>query len=343
MRPRSRDEFETAIICALPLEFDAVEALFDERYDEFRSTYGQQQGDGNWYRTGRICGQNIVLACLSRMGKGNAASVASSLRVSFVKVNLAILVGICGGVPFPSEKTELILGDVISDNVVEYDFGRQYPDGFRQKSRPKETLRGANRDIQSLLSGLKTLRMHNQLQDEVMKYLQYLQRDVNSQWLYPGAAQDRLFDASYRHKHHRPAMATACRCVDCHSSQDPVCDEVFEIDCNMLGCVGGSILRSRLSTDFPKPCIHFGAIASADTVMKSGEHRDRLARSEKVIGFEMEGAAISDNLPCVVIKGVCDYADSHKDKMWQPYAAATAASCTKVFLDCMPLTTSDCK
>lgn len=131
MRPQSRHEFETAIICALPLEFDAVEALFDECYDEFRSTYGQQEGDGNWYRTGRIGRHNIVLACLSRMGKGSAASVASSLRVSFVKVKLAILVGICGGVPFPSQQTELILGDVIiSDSVLEYDFGRQYPDGF---------------------------------------------------------------------------------------------------------------------------------------------------------------------------------------------------------------------
>jgi nucleoside phosphorylase len=74
--------------------------------------------------------------------------------------------------------------------------------------------------------------------------------------------------------------------------------------------------------------------------MKSGEHRDALARTEKVIGFEMEGAVISDNLPCVVIKRVCDYADSHKNKVWQDYAAATAASCAKAFLDCMPATTS---
>lgn len=32
MLPRTRDEFEIAVICALPLEADAVEALFDEHY-----------------------------------------------------------------------------------------------------------------------------------------------------------------------------------------------------------------------------------------------------------------------------------------------------------------------
>jgi nucleoside phosphorylase len=66
--------------------------------------------------------------------------------------------------------------------------------------------------------------------------------------------------------------------------------------------------------------------------MKSGEDRDEIAAREKVIGFEMEGAGVWDNFPCIVVKGVCDYADSHKNKKWQRYAAATAAACTKAFL-----------
>jgi nucleoside phosphorylase len=144
MRPQSRHEFETAIICALPLEFDAVEALFDEHYDEFGQTYGRQRGDANWYPS--------------------AASVASSLQVSFIGVNLALVVGICGGIPFPSERTETILGDVIiSDSVIEYDFGRQHPDGFRRKSGVNENLGRPSRDIRTFLSLLKTHRTHNQL------------------------------------------------------------------------------------------------------------------------------------------------------------------------------------
>jgi nucleoside phosphorylase len=79
--------------------------------------------------------------------------------------------------------------------------------------------------------------------------------------------------------------------------------------------------------------IHFGRIASGDGVMKSGQHRDDIVDSEKVIAFEMEGAGAWDYLPTVIIKSVCDYADSHKSKEWQRYAAANAAACTKAFLE----------
>ena len=43
-----------------------------------------------------------------------------------------------------------------------------------------------------------------------------------------------------------------------------------------------------------------------------------------------------DTFPCVVIRGICDYADSHKNKIWQPYAAATAAAYAKELLRVIP-------
>ncbi|KAL2836058.1 hypothetical protein BJX68DRAFT_42947 [Aspergillus pseudodeflectus] len=67
--------------------------------------------------------------------------------------------------------------------------------------------------------------------------------------------------------------------------------------------------------------------------MKSGQHRDEIVKREKVIGFEMEGAGVWDNISCLIIKGVCDYADSHKNKAWQVYAAATGAATAKAFLE----------
>jgi nucleoside phosphorylase len=246
---------------------------------------------------------------------------------------LAFLVGICGGVPFPSERTELILGDVIvSDRVVEYDFGQQYPDRFQRKGVIKETLGGLSRTVRSFLSGLKTHRMRNQLQDDLLKYLQDLQNHLDGRWKHPDTAQDQLFEACYRHKHYHQRLDTTCLCMDCQCSNDPVCEKALKNDCKTLGCMGALVPRTRLSAGCSKPHVHFGSIASGDTVMKSGEHRDQLAEIEKVIGFEMEGAGIWDNLPCIIIKGVCDYADSHKNNMWQEYAAATAASCTKAFL-----------
>lgn len=81
------------------------------------------------------------------------------------------------------------------------------------------------------------------------------------------------------------------------------------------------------------PSIHFGGLASGDQVIKSALHRDHIAREESVIGFEMEGAGVWDTIPTIVVKGVCDYADSHKNKEWQLYAATTAAACAKSLLN----------
>jgi nucleoside phosphorylase len=273
----------------------------------------------------------------------NAASVAASIHFSFPKTNLALLVGICGGVPFSTEQTEIILGDVlISDKVIEYDFGRQCPDGFQRKGAVMDILGPSNRNVRSLLSGLKTRMTHDQLQGRLLECLEQLQRNPNSKWLYPGKAQDQLFPASYRHKHYH-AAATDCICANCQTSRDPVCDEVIESDCSKLGCIGDFIPRTRLSAAHPEPHVHFGVMASADSVMKSGEHRDQLVETEKVIGFEMEGAGILGNLPCIIVKGVCDYADSHKNKVWQDYAAATAAACAKAFIEAWPGSTKNCK
>ena len=125
---------------------------------------------------------------------------------------------------------------------------------------------------------------------------------------YPGTARDKLFEATYRH------VSDGMSCEECR-------------------CNGPLVPRNRLAQDCPpQPVVHFGLIASGDTVMKSGEERDRIAEERHIVGFEMEGAGVWDTFPCVVIKGACDYADSHKTKAWQRYAAATAAACMKAFL-----------
>lgn len=333
MPPRSRDEFKIAIICALPLEADAMMALFDERYDELGPIYGKHVGDANIYITGRIKNHDVVLAYTPGMGNRTSASVASVLPVSFTGIKLALLVGICGGVPYASDRTEIILGDIIiGDSVIEYDFGRQYPDGFERKKVVMETPGSPNREIRSFLNFLRTLKMRDQVQRQSTQYLKMLQEMKENHWNYPGVLQDRLFEATYRHKHYKQQSVAECICADCHSSFDPVCQQALKSDCGTVGCAGDLVPRRRLHSNNPAPIIHIGTIASASSVMKSGEHRDQLAEKEGVIGFEMEGAGVWDSLPCVIIKGVCDYADSHKNKAWQNYAAATAASCAKCIL-----------
>ncbi|KAJ6155073.1 hypothetical protein N7470_005639 [Penicillium chermesinum] len=209
--PESRNEFDVAVICALPFEADTVDALFDYRWDEESDRYGKAPGDRNTYRTGLIGSHNVVLVCMPGIGRGHAAGVAANLRSSFQNIRLALMVGVCGGVPNGAEKG-IFLGDIIiSDEIVVYDFGRQYPAGFRRKEGITE----------STLNPEKAISRSRLLLDV---------NDVND--------------------------------------------------------------------------IHFGRIASGDTVMKSGTERNRVALADNIIAFEMEGAGIYTNLPCLVVKGI---------------------------------------
>jgi hypothetical protein len=151
---------------------------------------------------------------------------------------------------------------------------------------------------------------------------------------------DHLFASEYRHKHHDPQRCITCS--KCVAPDDPVCSVAEHSNCQELGCDTGRLMRNdtdgsartrHTRSGELRVNVHFGPVASANTVLKCGLHRDRLIGNEGVIGFEMEGAGTWDQYSTVVIKGVCDYADSHKHKDWQIFAAATAASCAKAFLE----------
>jgi nucleoside phosphorylase len=80
--------------------------------------------------------------------------------------------------------------------------------------------------------------------------------------------------------------------------------------------------------------VHYGLIASGNQVVKNASIRDQLSKNmdKKVLYVEMEAAGLMDNFPCIVIRGICDYADSHKNKAWQEHAATTAAAFAKELL-----------
>ncbi|KAI0425658.1 nucleoside phosphorylase domain-containing protein [Xylaria sp. FL1042] len=310
-RPDTCGDFEIAVICALPLEADAVLALFDSDWDNDDQPYNTLPGDPNAYTTGAMGRHNIVLVHMPEPGKVNAATVASNCRASFPNIKLAILVGICGAVPFDTNGNEIVLGDVIiSDSVVEYDLGRQFPDHFIRKNTLADSLPRPSSKIRSTIAKLRTHKLAQKLQNGVAKYLDVLLSQSMLEAQYPGMEYDKLFDANYHH-------AAEAR------------------SCEKAGCITGPlVLRKRLEqTTPPQPSVHIGLIASGDTVMRSGKQRDLIAQKEGALAFEMESAGIWDTFPSVVIKGVCDYADSHKTKLWQRYAAATAAACLKAFLE----------
>ncbi|KAF7712387.1 Kinesin light chain [Penicillium ucsense] len=332
MRPRRRDDFAIAIICALVFEADAVEALFDETYDRLGKHYGKGRGDANAYLNGRIGKHDVVLCYMPGKGKGSAAGVASSLLISYPGVRLALVVGICGGAPPPPKYQGIYLGDVIiSDSVIEYDFGRQYPGGFKRKTAAKDTLGRPDREIRALLNGFRAEKTRSELENQAQHHLHFLQQ-AGTRWSHPGA-NDILFKTCYLHKHHSKAFADGCRTCFGIDSPDHICEEALGKDCNDLDCDKGHGIRGREASEPYPVSIYIGPVASADTVMKSGQHRDEIASTEKVLGFEREGAGVWDHVPCIIIKGVCDYADSHSHKVWQAYAAATGASVAKTFLE----------
>lgn len=92
------------------------------------------------------------------------------------------------------------------------------------------------------------------------------------------------------------------------------------------------IVRPERDEDEDNPAIHYGLIASANQLMKNALLRDKLAAEKDVLCFEMEAAGLMNHFPCLIIRGICDYSDSHKNKEWQGYAAMVAAAYAKDLL-----------
>ncbi|KAF4442948.1 MTA/SAH nucleosidase [Fusarium austroafricanum] len=291
-RPASREDFGVALICALPLEFDVICMVVDEFWGDEGDEYGKTSKDRNTYYTGRIGRHNAVIALIG-MGKINSATAASNLRSSYPNIRLAILVGVCGGIPLIGQE-RVCLGDVvISDTMVQYDFGRQIDHEFIRKKTSDGNSGSAPRDVVNLIDTLKTFFGRRRLLKRTKVFIGELEVAAASN----GQA------GRYR----KP-------------------DDV----------VDGQILGNQVDEDtskVPSPVIHFGPMASGDTVMHSAERRDHIVKGEGVIAFEMEGAGIWQELPCIVVKGVADFSDREKTKDWQDYAAAMAAATSKTILE----------
>ncbi|KAL2819506.1 WD40-repeat-containing domain protein [Aspergillus granulosus] len=327
-RPQSRDDFTIAVICALSLEAGAVEVAFDEYWDQTGCEYGRALGDCNTYTLGRIGQHNVVLAYMPGMGIGSAALVAVSCKASFNKIELALVVGVCGGVPVDTNGYPIFLGDiVVSTGIFSHDFGRRHEAQFVPKDTPNDRLAPPNAAIRMLFTKLQSQLGQRRLHESLIGYLPSIQERLEEA-AYPGHDQDRLYPPEYLHKHHKPGVCNIC--VRCKFPGDEVCPVAYESTCHKLGCDEAQVARTRTDA---LPQIHFGTVASGLSVVKSARYRDSVASRQGVIGFEMEGAGVWDCFPCIVMKGVCDYADSHKDKSWQQYSAAVAAACMKAFLE----------
>lgn len=286
--PRLRHDFySVAWICALPMEMAAAQAMLDETHESLPI----DADDTNTYTLGRIARHNVVIACLpfTQYGTNNAANVATNLIRTFPSIQASLMVGIAGGVP---GKADIHVGDVVvGSSVLQYDLGKAIKDGQLQSTA---FARFPDKLVATAVSSLRARheiepsRVPIILQQKLGKYPNYAR---------PSTA-DTVFEAVYEHE------SSTLNC--------DVCDRSRRLDRSQRG--PSTVV------------IHYGAIGSGNQVMRSGTKRDQIANEFGVICFEMEAAGVMEVVPCLPIRGICDYSDSHKTKEWQRYAAGTAAA-----------------
>lgn len=305
----THDDYRIAWICALPLEMAAARAVLDKVHDKLE----QPSTDHNNYCLGEIKGHNMVIACLpsGNYGTTPTATVVSHMLSTFPSIQFGLMVGIGGGVP--SEESDIRLGDVVVSQptgrlsgVIQYDLGKTGIGGHF------EHVGALNQPPQVLLTAIAQLQSHNLVGKEgdkqILDFLSSAQEKhpgMKERFSNPGPEHDLLFQAGYDHLN-GPYQT-------CHS-----CDQ--------------SQLIHRLPRDSNAPKVHYGIIASGNQVMKHGITRDRLAREHNILCFEMESAGLMNQLPCLAVRGICDYADSHKNERWQGYASLTATAYAKQLL-----------
>lgn len=206
---------------------------------------------------------------MSRIGKGSAANVAAKFRSSFPHIQLSLLVGICGGVPFTDGgKRETTLGDIIiSTQFVQTNFGRQYSDTFVRKSTPQDNLGRPNLEIGAFLSSLQNKVAQTKLKDQIRNDLTTIFEAEDFKSLkYPGVCEDRLFEKTYRHKHQHAQACTIC--ARSLNPEDSVCENALNLPCAELGCdVSQLIPCARIQKANNEGCasynlmVHFGVVA----------------------------------------------------------------------------------
>ena len=305
-------DYTVGWICAIVTEYVAAQAFLDREHDRPEKL---PSGDNNDYTLGEIGGHNVVIATLpdGEYGISSAATVARDMLHSFPNIRIGLMVGIGGGAP--SQKHDIRLGDIVvsasregAGSVFQYDFGKTIQGqnfcSTGYLNQPPPILRTA-------VAGLKAQyeRKGHQIEEAIGSILEKNKR-MRRKYKRPDPESDRLYQSQVLH----PLNNEASCAGSCGN------------DASKL------IIRPERTEDEDNPMIHYGLIASGNKLMKDALLRDALIAEKDVLCFEMEAAGLMNHFPCLVIRGICDYSDSHKNKEWQGYAAMAAAAYTKDLL-----------
>lgn len=323
---KTHDEYTVGWVCALSKEQTAATAMLDDRHGKLP----KPSKDPNTYTLGSIGEHNIVIACLpeGEIGTNSAANIAAWMISTFPSIKFGLMVGIGGGIP-----PKVRLGDVVVSTpvgqypgVVQWDFGKAEKGG---KFRKIGSLNNPSTLLRTALTALKT---GNELSgSKILKHLD----EVRRKW--PYLAQEYTSSKSLED----PLSA---------QGQESILSIFLNTILSLLklllgfwaiGPADGAVegVASTPAVDggdkgLRDPRVHYGLIASGNQVIEDAEIRDSLDRryDGNVLCVEMEAAGLMNNFPCIVIRGICHYADSQKSKNWEEYAAAVAAAFAKELL-----------
>lgn len=308
----SRGDYTVGWVCALAVELKAAKATLD-RIHAVSLPADPTKKDTNAYLLGSLNGHNVVVAypASGEYGTTSVADVVTQLRASFHSLRFSLIVGVGGGVP--SAKEDIRLGDIVVGKstadrpaFVQYDLGGEgaedhFKDG-RALNQPSPLL---------LTAAAKTETAHVFDESQLSLYVSEIVQKDSSTFAHPGSEQDVLFDPDYDHPTIEPAE-DGCD----HCNPDKICNRPPREDQN--------------------PRVHYGPIASSNRLMRHGATRDKLAREQGIFCFDTEAAGLMAAAQCLVIRGICDYADSHSSKLWHAYAATAAAAYAKELLSFIP-------
>lgn len=304
-------------ICAVDTESIAVEMMFDETLSEPDDI---PSNDANCYKYGRIAGHYVVVASLPhwQYGISNATAAVKDMLRSFPIRNV-LMVGIAGGAPNPDN--DIRLGDVVvsspgynNGGVLHYGYGKKLQDQGDPLSF--ETTGHLNQPPLSMLNAMNQMKATHQIEGhQIQRIMQgaldgrpRLKQKLRTQLQRPDTMTDKLYMSEV-----------------VHVSDQKTCDKCGDDESTLVS-------RPPRDLDDDDPEIHYGLIASSDSLMKDAKVRDRLSQKKGVLCFEMEAAGLMNHVPCIAIRGICDYSDTHKNMVWQGYAAMTAAAYAKELL-----------
>ncbi|KAI5460976.1 ankyrin repeat protein [Mariannaea sp. PMI_226] len=307
------ESYRVGWIC--PLEVEQLAAV--EMLDEEHEPLGQSDADNNVYKLGSINGHNVVIVGLHQTGNCPAATVVTQMRMTFPNLRYGLLVGIGGGVPVETDNGLIRLGHVVvseptgeHSGVIQYDHGKAREGHFERTGclmRPPTALLNAARAL-----AVQRARMN---QDPVWKDIQRIQTERRGlrQFKFPGYATDHLYQPDYLHRQ-------------------------IGVSCEKGGCdPEKSIEQIMDESEESFVIVHRGTIASGELMLKNAKQRDCLAQKYGLLCFEMEAAGALADFPCLVVRGISNYCDSHKNDDWNAFAAAAAAAYARQLFFYMPI------